>query len=333
MAPHPQRLTVTRRAWALGRPLATAHGVEAMVDVVVAEISDVESRGRGEGVPLRQYGESIDSVVAALDAIKGAVFSGLDRDALQSAMPPGAARNALDCAFWDIDAKRAYCSVAELAGLGAVKPVVTAFTLDFDTPNRMAEMAAANRARPVLRLELGGNGDVERAQAVRQAAPAARLIVDANGSWNETQLREFMPALVDARVQLIEQPLPADADDALARLQVPIPLCADESCRTLADLDRLDRKYAAINIKLDKAGGLTEALALATEAKQRGLRIMVGGAISTSLGIAPALLVAQQAEIVDLDGPLRLAVDRGARLRYDGSTIHLADASLWGGPS
>jgi L-alanine-DL-glutamate epimerase-like enolase superfamily enzyme len=211
-----------------------------MVDVVVAEISDVESRGRGEGVPLPQYGESIDSVVAELDAMKGMVFSGLDRDALQSAMPPGAARNALDCAFWDIDAKRAYRSVAELAGLGAVKPVVTAFTLDFDTPDRMAEMAAANRARPVLRLELGGNRDVERVQAVRQAAPAARLIIDANGSWNETQLREFMPALVDARVQLIEQPLPAGADDALAQLQRPIPLCADESCRTRADLDRLD---------------------------------------------------------------------------------------------
>ena len=166
---------------------------------------------------------------------------------------------------------------------------------------------------------------------MRQAAPAARLIVDANESWNERQLGEYMPMLVDLRVALIEQPLPADADDALARLERPIPLCADESCRTLADLDRLDGKYQAINIKLDKAGGLTEALALAAEAKRRGLRIMVGGVISTSLGIAPALLVAQQAEIVDLDGPLRLALDRGAGLRYDGSTIHPADPKLWGG--
>jgi L-alanine-DL-glutamate epimerase-like enolase superfamily enzyme len=167
---------------------------------------------------------------------------------------------------------------------------------------------------------------------VREAAPAARLIVDANEGWNEAQLGEFLPALIDCRVQLIEQPLPADADDALARLDTPIPICADESCRTLADLDRIDGKYQAINIKLDKVGGLTEALALAAEAKRRGLRIMVGGGIGTSLGIAPALLVAQQAEIVDLDGPLRLALDRGAGLRYDGSTIRPADPKLWGGP-
>jgi L-Ala-D/L-Glu epimerase len=332
MAPHPQRLTVTHRAWPLARPLMTAHGVKTTVDVVVAEISDVESRGRGEGVPLQRYGESMDGVVAALDAMKGAITSGLNRDTLQSALPPGAARNALDCAFWDMDAKRAYCSVAELAGLGAMTPVVTAFTLAFDTPAKMAEMAAANRTCPLLRLELGGDGDVERVQAVRHAAPTARLIVDANERWNEAQLGECIPTLVDARVQLIEQPLPAEADGALARLDRSIPLCADESCRTLADLDRLDGKYQAINIKLDKAGGLTEALALAAEAKRRGLRIMVGGATSTSLGVAPALLAAQQADIVDLEGPLQLAVDRGARLRYDGSTIHPADPKLWGGP-
>ncbi len=332
MAPHPQRLTVTRRAWQLARPFTTAHGVENTVDVVVAEIADGEGRGRGEGVPLRRYGESIDSVVAALDAMKGAVFSGLDRDTLQHALPPGAARNALDCAFWDLNAKRAYRSVGELAGLDAVRPLMTAFTIAFDTPEKMAELAAVNRTRPLLKLELGGDGDLERVRAVRQAAPAARLIVDANESWNERQLGEYMPMLIDLRVALIEQPLPADADDALARLERAIPLCADESCRTLVDLDRLDGKYQAMNIKLDKAGGLTEALALAAEAKRRGLRIMVGGVISTSLGIAPALLVAQQAEIVDLDGPLRLALDRGAGLRYDGSTICSADPKLWGGP-
>jgi L-Ala-D/L-Glu epimerase len=331
MAPHPQRLTVTHRAWPLARPLMTAHGVKTTADIVVAEISDVESRGRGEGVPLQRYGESIESVVAALEAMKGAITSGLDRETLQGALPPGAARNALDCAFWDMDANRAYRSVAELAGLGAVTPVVTAFTLDFDTPDKMAEQAAANRTRPLLRLELGGDGDAERVRAVRDAAPAARLVVDAQESWNERRLCEFMPALSDLRVELIEQPLPADADDALARLRLPIPLCADESCRTVADLDRIGGKYQAINIKLDKAGGLTEALALAAEAKRRGLRIMVGGAVGTSLGIAPALLVAQQGAIVDLDGPLHLAVDRGARLRYEGSTIYPADAKLWGG--
>jgi L-alanine-DL-glutamate epimerase-like enolase superfamily enzyme len=309
----------------------TAHGVKTTVDLVVAEISDVESRGRGEGVPLRRYGESIDSVVAALDAMKGAVFSGLNRDTLQQALPPGAARNALDCAFWDIDAKRAYRSVAELAGLGAVPPLMTAFTVAFDTPHRMAAQAAANRARPLLIVKLGGDGDVERVRAVRHAVPASRLIVDANESWNEAQLRAFMPALVECRVELIEQPLPAGADEALARLEHAIPLCADASCRAVADLDRLDGKYEAITIKLDKAGGLTEALALAAVAKRRGLRIMVGGTIGTSLGIAPALLVAQLAEIVDLDGPLHLASDRVPGLHYEGSTIHPADPNLWGG--
>ena len=174
MAPHPQRLTVIRRTWPLARPLMTAHGAETTVDIVVAEISDVESRGRGEGVPLPRYGESIDSVIAEIESMKGAVLSGLNRDTLQHALPPGAARNALDCAFWDIDAKRAYCSVAELAGLGAVPPLMTAFTVAFDTPEKMAELAAANRTRPLLKLELGGDGDVERVRAVRQAAAAAR---------------------------------------------------------------------------------------------------------------------------------------------------------------
>jgi L-Ala-D/L-Glu epimerase len=333
MAPHPQRLTVTRRAWALARPITTAHGIKATVDVVVAEISDGDSRGRAEAVPLQRYGESIDSVVATLDAMKGAIVSGLNRETLQRALPPGAARNALDCAFWDIDAKRAYRGVAELAGLGAVKPVMTAFTIALDTPEKMAEQAAANRTRPLLKLKLGGDGDIERVAAVRRAVPASRLIVDANESWNEAQLMDFMPALIDCRVELIEQPLPAGADDALARMEHRIPLCADCSCRTVADLDRLDGKYEVINIRLDKAGGLTEALALASEAKRRGFRIMAGGTIGTSLGIAPALLVAQLAEIVGLDGPLHLASDRVPGLRYDGSTIHPPDQSFWGQPT
>ncbi len=256
MAPHPQKLTVTRRAWPLARPLMTVDGVVSSVDVVVAEISDTDSRGRGECVPLPRYGESPESVVAQLEAMRGAVASGLNRDTLQSAMPPGAARNALDCAFWDMDAKRSYCSVTDLAGFGALMPVLTAVTLDFDTPDKMAEQAADNRSRPLLRLELGGDGDIERVRAVREAAPAARLIVDAQERWSASQLRDLVPALTDCRVGLIEQPLPADADDALARLGSPIPICADESCRTVADLDRLDGKYQAVCIKLDKVGGL-----------------------------------------------------------------------------
>jgi L-alanine-DL-glutamate epimerase-like enolase superfamily enzyme len=331
MAPQPQRLTVTHRAWPLARPIATPHGITTTAETVVAELYDGNARGRGECVPLRRFGESVDSVVAALAAMKGAVFSGLSRDALQDAMPPGAARNALDCAFWDIDAKRTYCTAAELAGLGDVMPVTTSFTLALDTPEKMAEQAAAHRARPMFTLQLGGDGDIERVRAVRQAAPASRLFVDAGESWSEPQLRAFMPMLIDLRIELIAQPLPAGADDALGLIDHPIPLCADESCRTPADLDRLDGRYEVVSIKLDKLGGLTAALALAAEARRRGFRIMVGGMIGTSLGIAPALLVAQQANVVDLDGPLHLAIDRGAGLRYEGSTIQPPDPALWGG--
>jgi L-alanine-DL-glutamate epimerase-like enolase superfamily enzyme len=328
MEPHPQKLTIAHRAW----PLKTPYGVETAVPVIVVELADGDSRGRAECVPMRRFGESIDSVLATLDAMKAAISGGLARDTLQKAMPPGAARNALDCAFWAIDANRAYVSVAELAGLGTPKPVETAFTLAFDTPDKMAEVAAAHRTRPLFKLELGGEGDMDRVRAVRQAAPAARLIVDANEAWTAPRLAAFMPMLLDARVELIEQPLPAGADDALAGMASPIPLCANESCRVVADLDGLQGKYAAIAIELDKVGGLTEALALAAEAKRRGFRIMVAGGIGTSLGVAPALLVAQQAEFVDLDGPLRLASDRASGLRYDGSTIHPADPKLWGGP-
>jgi L-alanine-DL-glutamate epimerase-like enolase superfamily enzyme len=328
MAPHPQKLTIAHRAW----PLKTPYGVETAVPVIVVELADGDSRGRAECVPMRRFGESIDSVLATLDAMKAAISGGLARDTLQKAMPPGAARNALDCAFWAIDANRAYVSVAELAGLGTPKPVETAFTLAFDTPDKMAEVAAAHRTRPLFKLELGGEGDMDRVRAVRQAAPAARLIVDANEAWTAPRLAAFMPMLLDARVELIEQPLPAGTDDALAGMASPIPLCANESCRVVADLDGLQGKYAAIAIELDKVGGLTEALALAAEAKRRGFRIMVAGGIGTSLGVAPALLVAQQAEFVDLDGPLRLASDRASGLRYDGSTIHPADPKLWGGP-
>ncbi len=338
MAPHPQRLTVSKRSWPLLPDSAKVPGgskgdpERTTIDVVMAEISDVEARGRGECVPLPRFGESIASVVAALDAMKGAVFSGLSRDTLQSAMPPGAARNALDCAFWDIDAKRAYRDVADMAGIGAVPAVTTAFTLGFDTPDRMAAHAATNRTRPLLRLQLGADGDPDRVRAVRDAAPAARLIVDANEGWTMDQLRAWLPVLVECRVQSIEQPLPADADAALAGFQSPIPLCANESCRSVADLDGLAGKYAAVQIGLDKVGGLTEALALAAEAKRRGFSIVLGGSVSTSLGIAPALLVAPLAIFVDLDGPLRLALDRGSGLRYDGSTICPADPKLWGGP-
>jgi L-alanine-DL-glutamate epimerase-like enolase superfamily enzyme len=330
MAPHPQRLHVTRRSWPLAQPFVISRGSKTTADVVVAELHDGDSQGRGECVPYTHFGESVDSVFEALEKMKGAVFSGLNRETLQEAMPPGAARNALDAAFWDIEAKRAYCSVADLAGIGPLKPVTTAYTLSLDTPAAMGAAAAAQRARPLLKLKLAGDDDLERVRAVRENAPASRLIVDANESWTARHFGELAPALAKFGVELIEQPLPADEDAVLAELPHPIPVCADESCHVTADLDRLVGKYDAINIKLDKTGGLTEALQLAKVAKERGFSVMVGCLIGTSLAMAPAMLLAQQASIVDLDAPLLLAADRNQGLRYDGSLVHPPDPKLWG---
>jgi L-alanine-DL-glutamate epimerase-like enolase superfamily enzyme len=321
---------VARQSWKLAQPFAISRGSRTVAEVVVAEISDGDARGRGECVPYPRYGESVDGVVRTLEAMAGAVFSGLDRAELQTAMPPGAARNALDAAFWDLDAKRNDRSVAELAGLAPLFPVVTAYTLSLDTPERMGEAAARHRARPLLKLKVTGEGDLERVRAVRRNAPASRLIVDANEGWTARQFAELAPALAGLGVELIEQPLPAGDDDALAELPHPIPVCADESCHTSADLDRLAGKYDAINIKLDKTGGLTEALALAAEGRRRGFSIMVGCMIGTSLSMAPAMLVAQHASIVDLDGALLLASDRAHGLRHDGSTLYPSEPILWG---
>jgi L-alanine-DL-glutamate epimerase-like enolase superfamily enzyme len=330
MAPHPQRLSVSRRSWPLAQVFSISRGSKTTADVVVAELHDGDSHGRGECVPYPRYGESVESVFATLEAMKGAVFSGLNRDTLQQAMPPGAARNALDAAFWDIEAKRAYCSAAELAGIGPLKPLVTAYTLSLDTPERMGEAAAAHKARPLLKLKLTGDGDLERVRAVRDNAPASRLIVDANEGWTPSDFAKLAPGLAQFGVELIEQPLPAGADDALADLPHPIPICADESCHTAADLDRLVGKYDAINIKLDKTGGLTAALELAKAGRERGFSIMVGCMIGTSLAMAPAMLVAQQASVVDLDAPLLLAADRNQGMRYDGSLVYPPEAKLWG---
>jgi L-alanine-DL-glutamate epimerase-like enolase superfamily enzyme len=330
MAPHPQRLTVTRRSWPLAQAFAISRGSRTTADVVLAEVSDGEFRGRGECVPYPRYGESVDSVAAALEAMRGPVFSGLDRIELQRAMPPGAARNALDAAFWDLDAKRNDCRVAEVAGVGPLRPLVTAYTLSLDTPERMGEAASVQKHRPLLKLKLTGDGDIERVEAVRRAAPAARLIVDANEGWTARHFAELAPALAGFGVELIEQPLPAGDDGALAEMPHPVPVCADESCHTADDLDRLVGKYDAVNIKLDKTGGLTAALALAAAAEARGFKIMVGCMIGTSLAMAPAVLVAQRASVVDLDAPLLLAQDRQPGLRYEASTLYPPEPALWG---
>jgi L-alanine-DL-glutamate epimerase-like enolase superfamily enzyme len=324
-------LSVTIERWPLASAFTISRGSKTEAVVVVAELRQAGHRGRGECVPYARYGETPEAVAAAIEAMLPALRNGLDRAALQSAMPPGAARNALDCAFWDFAAKQAGRRAHELAGIAAPKPLTTAYTISLAAPAAMGEAAERAASRPLLKVKLGvGEGDEARIAAVRRAAPRAELIVDANEGWSETNLARNLAACADAGVTLIEQPLPEGGDTALAGRKRPIRVCADESIHDRRSLAALAGKYDAINIKLDKTGGLTEALALAAEAEQRGLAIMVGCMVATSLAMAPAMLVAQGASVVDLDGPLLLAKDRADGLHYDGSLIYPPEAGLWG---
>jgi L-alanine-DL-glutamate epimerase-like enolase superfamily enzyme len=277
-------------------------------------------------VPYARYGEDEAGVLAALAGLP----DGMGRLALQEALPPGAARNAADCALWHLEARRAGVPVWRLAGLAAPGPLVTAFTLSLDAPDAMEARARANAHRPVLKIKLGGEGDMARLEAVRRGAPAARLIVDANEGWTADLYAALAPHLVALGVALVEQPLPAGQDGALAAMARPLPVCADESCHTRDGLAGLRDRYDMVNVKLDKAGGLTEALALVKEARALGFGVMVGCMLGTSLAMAPAVLAAQGADWVDLDGPLLLAQDRAERLRYEGSTVHPPQSALWG---
>jgi L-alanine-DL-glutamate epimerase-like enolase superfamily enzyme len=299
--------------------------------VVVAELFDGACRGRGECVPYARYGETVDGVTAAIEAMAAPIARGLGREDLQQAMPPGAARNALDCAFWDLAAKQAGRPVHELLGLLPPQPLLTAYTISLGSPQAMAAAAKAAAAdRPLLKIKLGRADDRERIMAVRRAAPHCRLIVDANEGWAAQDLAGHFAACAEAGVALVEQPLPAGGDQALAGLARSVPVCADESAHARASLPGLRDKYDAVNIKLDKTGGLTEAMAMAKEARALGFTLMVGCMVSTSLAIAPAILVGQGAAVVDLDGPLLLQRDRADGLRYDGSCVHPASTALWG---
>jgi L-Ala-D/L-Glu epimerase / N-acetyl-D-glutamate racemase len=323
-------LSVQIERWPLANAFTISRGSKTEAVVVVAELSDGTYRGRGECVPYPRYHESPDGVVAAIEAMRSALARGLDRTALQREMPAGAARNALDCAFWDIEAKRSGRRAYELAGLAQPKPLVTAYTISLGTPAAMADAAARAAERPLLKVKLGSGDDGERIAAVRRAAPQAELIVDANEGWTDDNLVQNLDACARAGVTLIEQPLPEGRDGALSRIKRPIPVCADESVHDRASLPALAGKYDAINVKLDKTGGLTEALALAAAAETRGFRVMVGCMVATSLAMAPAMLVAQRASVVDLDGPLLLAKDRSDGLRYVGSRADPPESRLWG---
>ena len=323
-------LSVRIERWPITGSFTISRGAKTEAITVVAEVSDGGHVGRGECVPYPRYGEAPEATLKALQAMQEAVAHGLNRTALQAAMPAGAARNALDCALADLEAKRSSKRIWELLGRSEPHARTTAYTISLGSPEAMAEAAAKAAHRALLKIKLGGDGDEMRIAAVRRAAPTSELIVDANEAWTPANLERNLDACASAGVTLVEQPLPAGRDEQLARIRRPLAVCADESVHDRKSLEGLRERYDAVNIKLDKTGGLTEALAMADAAQALGFQIMVGCMVATSLAMAPAMLLTPQARFVDLDGPLLLARDREGGLRYDGSLIYPPEAALWG---
>ncbi len=319
-------LTVTEQMFRLKETFTIARGSRDTAHVITVQVNKDGVTGWGEAVPYGRYGETMQSVRAQIESLP----PDITRTTLADRLPPGAARNAVDCALWDVAAKVAAKPAWQLAGLPRPGPVITAFTLSLDTPDRMRAAAARHAHRPLLKIKLGGEDDMARLEAVRSGAPDTAIIVDANEAWTAPLYTELAPHLIRLGVEMVEQPLPAGKDDMLAQMARPLPVAADESCHDRASLPDLKGKYDMVNIKLDKTGGLTEALALKTEAKAQGYQIMVGCMVGSSLAMAPAVLVAQGASVVDLDGSLLLAEDRDAPLFYDASGVHPGTAALWG---
>jgi L-Ala-D/L-Glu epimerase len=316
--------------WPIAGAFTISRGAKTEAVTVVAELSQGGLTGRGECVPYPRYGETPEATMAALKSMREPLRGGLTRQALQAAMPAGAARNALDCAWLDLEAKTRGVRVWNMLGRPAPRACTTAYTISLGTPGAMAAATAKAAHRPLLKIKLGGDGDGERIVAVRKAAPESELIVDANEGWTADNLEQNLAECAEVGVTLVEQPLPAGRDDALARIKRTVAVCADESVHDRATLEGLRERYDAVNIKLDKSGGLTEALAMADAARALGFEIMVGCMVATSLAMAPAMLLASQARFVDLDGPLLLKRDRKDGLRYDGSLVYPPEATLWG---
>ncbi len=322
--------TVASVQFRLRHTFTISRGSRDVAEVLQVTVTENGFSGHAECVPYARYGESLDSVRAQLDAVAEKVASGSTRDALQADMPSGAARNAMDCALWDLDAKQQGRRVHALAGLPKLTNLTTAYTIGIADRATMKTLAASHADRPILKIKLGTPSDLELLRAVRQGAPKARLIIDANEAWTRDDYLALLPSLEGLAVELIEQPFHADKDAALSDLPRPIAVCADESCHDRQSLRQLGGRYDMINIKLDKTGGLTEALALKHEAQAQGLDIMVGCMVGSSLAMAPAQLVAQGAKFVDLDGPLLLAEDCQHAIAFDGSVMQPATPELWG---
>ena len=324
------RLTIAHESWPIAGAFTISRGSKTTAEVVVVTLEEDGYTGRGECVPYPRYRETVEGVVASLEAARAKIEAGLSHADITNIVKPCAARNALDCALWDLEAKRAKKPVWQLALLQQPHPMVTAYTLSLDTPEAMAKAAAAVKHRPLLKLKLGREGDAERLHLIRAAAPTSRLIIDANEAWTPANLPGLLKVCAEVGVELIEQPLPAADDEALRHIAHDVPVCADESAHDRRNLQDLVGKYDAINIKLDKTGGLTEALASAHAAKELNFKIMVGCMLATSLAMAPAMLVAQLAHVIDLDGPLLLARDRNPGITFDGSLMYPPPPELWG---
>ena len=320
------QIEITRDTFKLAQVFTISRGSRTEAKVLTVHLSDGWHTGHGECVPYARYSENLDSVEDQIRSLS----SSLDRHSLYEMLPAGAARNAVDCALWDLEAKKAGKRVWELAGLPAPRPEITAYTLSLDTPEAMETQAAKNAYRPLLKIKLGTPDDMPRLEAVRRGAPKSRIIIDANEGWTAEVYSELAPHLVGLGVELVEQPLPAGQDDALLGMERPLPVCADESCHDRNSLAGLKDKYDVVNIKLDKTGGLTEALKLRDAALTEGYKVMVGCMVGSSLAMAPATLVAQGALVTDLDGPLLLAEDREEPLKYDCAGVHAPEPALWG---
>ncbi|WP_170787118.1 N-acetyl-D-Glu racemase DgcA [Ruegeria lacuscaerulensis] len=320
------RIDISRDVFRLAQVFTISRGSRTEAKVLTVRISDGVHQGWGECVPYARYDETLESVEAEIAGLP----ADITRQSLMDLLPAGAARNAVDCALWDMECKRAGKRAWDLAGLPVPGPEITAYTLSLDTPEAMQAQAAANAHRPLLKIKLGTPDDMPRLEAVRAGAPNARIIVDANEGWSAAVYADLAPHLVRLGVALVEQPLPAGEDDALIGMERPVPVCADESCHDRSSLPGLKGKYDVVNIKLDKTGGLTEALALRQQALAEGYRVMVGCMVGSSLAMAPATLLAQGAMVTDLDGPLLLAEDRTNPLIFDDAGVHPPKAALWG---
>jgi len=319
-------IQVTRDVFQLAQVFTISRGSRTQAEVLTVRLAAGAQVGFGECVPYARYGESLESVTNEIMGLPADVT----RESLQDMLPAGAARNAVDCAMWDLQAKQAGCRVWDLLGLAAPRPEITAYTLSLDTPDKMQAQAARNAHRPLLKIKLGTPDDMARLEAVRRGAPTSRIIVDANEGWTAEVYADLAPHLLRLGVQMVEQPLPAGADDMLAEIARPLPVCADEACHDRASLPGLKGKYDMVNIKLDKTGGLTEALALKQEAIAQGYAVMVGCMVGSSLAMAPAVILAQGVAFADLDGPLLLAEDRDTPLTFDDAGVHAPGPALWG---